>query len=181
MKKTNIAQAILSISIVSGIYFLINILTSSNKFKNDFNEFETSTELIIELDNGTYDLFELSSELNSNIKSNNNYIISETGKNPKIIEIKLDPNNSIRKNKTTITYTIFNNKFKSIGTFEINKKQNVKIVSNINDGKIDKFAYRQKGANNSFFGIIKFSFLLLLSISGVLISGIILFINRKNG
>jgi len=179
MKKTNILLTIFIISIVSGVYLLIKIFNSSNDFENDFNEFKTPSELKIELDPGIYDIFELSSKLKGIEKHDIDYLITEKGENPKIIEIGLNSNDSIHKNKTSITYTIYDKKFKSLGQFEINKKQSVKIVSTINDKLIDKLAYRKKGTSKSFFGVIKFSVLHLLSIGGFLISGILLLINRK--
>jgi hypothetical protein len=180
MKKTTVLLTILIISVISGIYFLTNIFNSSNDFKKDFNEFETPSELKIELDKGIYNLFELSTKLNGIEKYDIDYLITENGKNPKIIEIDLDTITSINKNKTTITYTIYDKVFKSIGQFEIDEKQYVKIISNINDKQIDKLAYRQKETSKSFFGIMKSSLLLLFSIAGFLISGILLLINRKN-
>ena len=179
MKKINILLTILIISLVSGIYFLTNIFNSSNEFKKDFNEFETPSELKIELDKGIYDLFELSTKLKGIDKSDIDYLITVKGENPKIIEIELDTIDSIKKNKATITYTIYDKVFKSIGQFEINEKQSVKIVSKINDKQIDKLAYRQKETSKSFFGVMKSSLLLLFSIVGFLISGIILLITRK--
>ena len=179
MKKTNILLTILIISLISGIYFLINIFNSSNDFKKDFNEFETPSELKIELDKGIYDLFELSTKLNGLKKSDIDYLMTEKGINPKIIEIDLDTTDSINKHKTIITYTIYDKVFKSIGQFEIDKKQYIKIISNINDKQIDKLAYRQKETSKSFFGVMKSSFLLLFSLIGFLISGIILLITRK--
>ncbi len=179
MKKTNILLTILIISLISGIYFLTNIFNSSNDFKKDFNEFETPSELKIELDKGIYDLFELSTKLKGIEKSDIDYLITEKGENPKIIKIDLDTIASINKNKTTITFTINDKVFKSIGQFEIDEKQYVKIALNINDKQIDKLAYRQKETSKSFFGIMKYSLLLLFSIIGFLISGIILLIARK--
>ena len=176
MKKTNILLTILIISLISGIYFLINIFNSSNDFKKDFNEFETPSELKIELDKGIYDLYELSTKLKGIEKSDIDYLITVKGENPKIIEIDLD---TIDKNKTTITYTINDMVFKSIGQFEINEKQSVNIISKINDKQIDKLAYRQKETSKSFFGIMRSSLLLLFSVLGFLISGIILLITRK--
>ena len=176
MKKTNILLTILIISLISGIYFLINIFNSSNDFKKDFNEFETPSELKIELDKGIYDLYELSTKLKRIEKSDIDYLITVKGENPKIIEIDLD---TIDKNKTTITYTINDMVFKSIGQFEINEKQSVNIISKINDKQIDKLAYRQKETSKSFFGIMRSSLLLLFSVVGFLISGIILLITRK--
>jgi hypothetical protein len=176
MKKTNILLTILIISLISGIYFLINIFNSSNDFKKDFNEFETPSELKIELDKGIYDLYELSTKLKGIEKSDIDYLITVKGENPKIIEIELD---TIDKNKTTITYTINDMVFKSIGQFEINEKQSVNIISKINDKQIDKLAYRQKETSKSFFGIMRSSLLLLFSVVGFLISGIILLITRK--
>ncbi|MGB5364359.1 MAG: hypothetical protein WBN17_13755 [Aureibaculum sp.] len=176
MKKTNILLTILIISLISGIYFLINIFNSSNDFKKDFNEFETPSELKIELDKGIYDLYELSTKLKGIEKSDIDYLITVKGENPKIIEIDLD---TIDKNKTTITYTINDMVFKSIGQFEINEKQSVNIISKINDKQIDKLAYRQKETSKSFFGIMRSSLLLLFSVVGFLISGIILLITRK--
>ena len=175
MKKTNILLTILIISLISGIYFLINIFNSSNDFKKDFNEFETPSELKIELDKGIYDLYELSTKLKGIEKSDIDYLITVKGENPKIIEIDLD---TIDKNKTTITYTINDMVFKSIGQFEINEKQSVNIISKINDKQIDKLAYRQKETSKSFFGIMRSSLLLLFSVVGFLISGIILLITR---
>ena len=171
MKKTNILLTILIISLISGIYFLINIFNSSNDFKKDFNEFETPSELKIELDKGIYDLYELSTKLKGIEKSDIDYLITVKGENPKIIEIDLD---TIDKNKTTITYTINDMVFKSIGQFEINEKQSVNIISKINDKQIDKLAYRQKETSKSFFGIMRSSLLLLFSVSGI-----ILLITRK--
>jgi hypothetical protein len=179
MKKTNILLTILIVSTISVIYFLINIFDSSNDFKKDFNEFETPSELKIELDKGIYDLFELSTQLERIEKFDIDYQITEKGENPKIIEIDLDTITSINKHKTTITYTIYDKTFKSIGQFEIYKKQPVNIISKIKDKRIDKLAYRQKETSKSFFGVMKFSFLLLFSIGGFLISGILLMINRK--
>ncbi|MFO7720740.1 MAG: hypothetical protein R6W85_09925 [Gillisia sp.] len=179
MNKINVLLPIFIISIVSGVYFLINIFNSSNDFKDDFNEFETPSELNIELDPGIYDLFEMSTKLKGIEKYDIDYLISEKGRNPKIIEIGLDTIDSIFKNKKTITYTIYDEKFKSIGQFEINKKQSVKIVSNINDKRIDKLAYRKKETSKSFFGVMKFSGLLFFSTGVFLISGILLLITIK--
>jgi hypothetical protein len=80
---------------------------------------------------------------------------------------------------TSITYTVFDNKFKSIGQFKINKKESVRIISNINDQRIDKLAYKSKEKINSFWAVIKFSLLLFVSIGGFFISGIILLVNHK--
>jgi hypothetical protein len=179
MKRTNILLTIFIISIISGVYFLIKIFYSSNDFKSDFNEFETQSELKIDLDSGIYDLFELSTKLKETEKYDINYLIREKGENPKIIEIGLDTTGLSNKNKSTITYIIFDKKFKSIGKFEIDKKQSVKIISNINDNRIDKLAYRKKETSKSFFGVIKFSVMHLFSSAGFLISGILLLINSK--
>ena len=119
MKKTNILLTILIISLISGIYFLTNIFNSSNEFKKDFNEFKTPSELKIELEKGVYDVFELSTKLKGIEKSDIDYLITEKGENSKIIEIDVDTNNSINKNKTTVTFTIYDEVFKSIGQFEI--------------------------------------------------------------
>lgn len=179
MKKTSILLTIFILSTVSGVYFLINIFNSGKDFKDDFIEFETPSELKIELDSGIYDLFELSTELKGIEKYDIDYLITEKGENPIIIEIGLDTIDSVNKNKTTITYTIFDEKFKSIGGFEINEKQSVKIVSNIDDKRIDKLAYRKKETSKSFFGVIKFAGFLLFSTGGFLISGILLLISIK--
>ena len=179
MKKTNILLTILIISLISGIYFLINIFNSSNEFKKDFSEFETPSELKIELDKGIYDIFELSTKLTAIEKSDIDYLITVKGQNPKIIEIDRNTIDSINKNKVTITYTVFDKVFKSIGQFEINEKQSVKIVSKINDKQIDKLAYRQKETSKSFFGVMRSSLLLFISIGGFFISGTILLINRN--
>ena len=179
MKKNNILLTIFIISIVSGVYFFTKIFYSSNDFKKDFSEFETPSELKIELDTGIYDLFELSTTEKGIAKYDIDYLITAKGENPKIIEIELDTIDSIPKNKTTRTYIIFDKKFKSIGQFEINKKQSVKIISTINDYRIDKLAYREKETSKSFFGVLIFLMLHLLSIAGFLISGILLLINRK--
>ena len=179
MKKNNILLAIFIISIVSGVYLLIKIFNSSNDFKNDFNEFKTPSELKIELDSGIYDVFELSTKEKGTAEYDFDYLITAKGENPKIIEIGLDTIDSIHKNKTTRTYIIFDKKFKSIGQFEINKKQYVKIISTINDHRIDKLAYREKETSKSFFGVLKFSVLHLFSMAGFIISGILLLINRK--
>ncbi len=179
MKKTKILLTIFIISIVSGVYLLIKIFNSSNDFKNDFNEFKTPSELKIELDSGIYDVFELSTKEKGTEEYDFDYLITAKGENPKVIEIKLDTIDSIPKNKTTRTYIIFDKKFKSIGQFEINKKQSVKIISTINDHRIDKLAYREKETSKSFFGVLKFAVLNLFSVAGFLISGILLLINRK--
>ena len=109
----------------------------------------------------------------------NDAILISLGKFNKIIEIDLDTITSINKHKTTITYTIYDKIFKSIGQFEIYKKQPVKIISKIKDKRIDKLAYRQKETSKSFFGVMKFSFLLLFSILGFLISAIFLPLIKK--
>lgn len=179
MKKTNILLTIFLLSIVSGVYFLTNIFNSGKDFKDDFIEFETLSELKIELDSGIYDLFELSTKLKGIEKYDIDYLITQKGENPIIIEIGLDTIDSVNKNKTTTTYTIYDEKFKSIGHFEINKKQTVKIVSNIDDKRVDKLAYRQKETSKSFFGVMKFAGLLLFSSGGFLISGILLLISFK--
>jgi len=179
MKKTYILLPILIISAISGIYFSISIFNSGSDFKEDFNEFETSTELTVELDKGVYDLFELSTQSNNLEKFNIDYQITEEAENPKIIEIGLGTTTSIKKSTTTITYAIFNKQFKSIGQFEINKKQPVKIISKIKDSRIDKLAYRQKDTSQSVFGIVKLFFLVLFSAGGFLASGILLLMDRK--
>jgi hypothetical protein len=69
--------------------------------------------------------------------------------------------------------------YKSIGQFEIKEKQTVKIISKISDDSIDQLAYREKETSTSFFGMLKSSLLLLFSVAGFLISGILLLVYQK--
>lgn len=179
MKKTNILITILIISLISGSYFFTNILNSRHKFEKDFKVFQTPSETKVELNNGIYELFELSTKLKENEKPAINYLVTEYGENPTIIEIDVDTMHVVPKIKTTITYAIFDKVYKSIGQFEIKEKQTVKIISKISDDSIDQLAYREKETSTSFFGMLKSSLLLLFSVAGFLISGILLLVYQK--
>lgn len=168
---------IIVLSIVVGVYSLVRIFNSSNEFKESFNEFETPSEIKIDLETGVYDLFELSTKPNFEKEKGIDYLIVEKGKEHKIIEIILDTLST--RNKSTFEYTILGKRFKSIGQFELFEKQSVTIISKINDKRVDKLAYRVKKQKNSFWGVMKFSLLLLVSIIGFLVSGILLLLRRN--
>jgi len=177
MKKRIKVIIVLVISLLSAIYFFSQILTVSENFKNDFNEFETFSEYKIILDEGTYDLFEVTSKDKSEKRPNFYYHITKQD-SPKIITIERDTTNSPPKNTTIVTYTIYQTIYKSIGQFKNNKRQEVIINSKINNISIDKLAYRQKENSKSFFSILKFSILFLFSL-GFLITAIVVLATRK--
>ncbi|MBT8317873.1 MAG: hypothetical protein HKP59_09600 [Lutibacter sp.] len=177
MKKRNILVIVLLISMLSASYFFNQIITASGNFKNDFKEFEMSSEYKIILNEGTYDLFELSSKENSEKIADFNYRITKQDY-PKIITIERDTTNTPPKSTTTFTYTIYQKKYKSIGQFKNNKRQEVTIISKINNTLVEKLAFRQKENSESFFSILKFSILFLFSL-GFLITAIVVLATRK--
>ena len=177
MKKRNILVIVLLISMLSASYFFNQIITASGNFKNDFKEFEMSSEYKIILEKGAYDLFELSNKDSSEKTAEFNYRITKQN-SPKIITIERDTTNSSPKSTTTLTYTIYEKKYKSIGQFKNNKRQEVTIISKINNTSIEKLAFRQKENSESFFSILKFSILFLFSL-GFLITAIVVLATRK--
>jgi hypothetical protein len=177
MKKRNILVIVLLISMLSATYFFNQIITASGNFKNDFKEFEMFSEYKIILNEGTYDLFELSSTENSKKIAEFNYRITKQDY-PKIITIERDTTNTPPKSTTIVTYTIYQKKYKSIGQFKNNKRQEVTIISKINNTSIEKLAFRQKENSESFFSILKFSILFLFSL-GFLITAIVVLATRK--
>jgi hypothetical protein len=179
MKKKKVLTRIIALSIIVGVYCLTKVFNLSNEFKDSFNEINTPSELKIDLETGVYDLFELSTKPNFEDGNNIDYLISENGENPKIIEIQLDTADISDLNKSSITYSIYDKKFKSIGQFEIIEKQSVKIISTINDKRIDKLAYRTQEQNNDVWVIMTFSLILLLSMGVFIVSAILLVINRN--
>lgn len=180
MKKKKVLTKIIALSIIIGFYSLTKVFNLSNEFKDRFNEFNTPSELKIDLETGVYDLFELSTKPNFEEGKDIDYLISEKRENPKIIEIQLDTANKSDSNKSYITYSIYDKKFKSIGQFEIIEKQSVKIISTIHDNRIDTLAYKLHEKDNDAWIIMTFSFFLLLSIGAFLISAILLVIHRNN-
>ena len=177
-KRQTILLSIIIVSILIGIFSLSKILKTGTAFSDSFNEINTPSELTIELKKGEYTFYELTTKsvLNKNFKID--YSITEHSENPKIIEIGVG---STKKNQSTTTYSLNDKQFKSIGKVLINKNQTVKIVSTIKDERIDKLAYRIKGDKNPIFDIMKYSLLLLISGGGLLISLIVLLINRQKG
>ncbi|MGZ2371651.1 hypothetical protein ACXR6G_17865 [Ancylomarina sp. YFZ004] len=179
MTKKTILLTILIFSILLGAFSVTKFLMSKNEFQERFVEFSTPSEQQIVLEEGIYDLFELSTK--SDIENDIDYIISIQETNPMLIEISEDTNDSVENLKTTIRFTINDNVYKSIGYFEIDNKQSVTLISNVTSSQIDKLAYKIKTNTNTFFDVMKFGLLFLISVVGILISGIslIVIINKK--
>ncbi len=179
MTKRTILFTILILSILLGVFSGTKSLLSKNEFQERFVEFSTPSEQQIVLEAGEYDLFELSTK--SDLKKDIDYSISIQETDPMLIEISEDTNDSIEDLKVTIRYTITDKVYKSIGYFEIDTKQSVKLISNVNSSQIDKLAYKIKLKTSPFFDAMKFGFLFFISVVGIIISGIslIIIINKK--
>ncbi|MFT6134798.1 MAG: exopolyphosphatase/pppGpp-phosphohydrolase [Cyclobacteriaceae bacterium] len=161
---------------IIGGFALSSTLASLQTFTDSFTEFPTPSELQIELAPGTYELFELTTQIKSEKKIEAEYIVSEIEENPKVIEITLGTDRG-EKSKVS-TYIINNKKIRGIGRFEIQVKQSVKIISKVNAQGIDGLAYRLDTATNLFYVIMKPGIILLISIGAFIISVVALLLIR---
>jgi len=179
MTKKTILLTILILSIFLAIFSVTKFLMSKNEFQDNFIEFSTPSEQLIELEKGEYDLFELSTK--SDTEKDIDYIISIQEADPILIEINEDINNSVENTRTTIRLAINDKVYKSIGSFEIDDKQSVKLVSSVASSQIDKLAYTLKGKTKTFFDVMKFGLLFFIGAIGIIISGIslIIIINKR--
>ncbi len=179
MTKRNILFTILIISILLGVFSGTNSFLSKNEFQEGFVEFSTPSEQQIVLEEGEYEFFELSTK--SDLKKDIDYIFSIQEIDPMLIEISEDTNDSVENLKTTIRFTINENVYTSLGYLKIDNKQPVTLISNVASSQIDKLAYKIKGKTSPFFDAMKFGFLFLISVAGILVSGIslIIIMNKK--
>lgn len=179
MKKRRILFSILIVSTLIGIFSLIKAYNLMRDFKESFNQFATPVELRLDLDKGVYDLYELSTKTDTEDELDIDYLVSVTGENPKVIEIEEDKFDIASHKGIRMTYVVNKNKFKSFGQFEIDEKQAVIIRSGIKDSRINKLALRSNEKSQSFFDVMSYSLLLLLSVGGILVSGISLLVIRR--
>ena len=199
MKKRSILISILILSTLVGLFSIGKVYYLTRDFKESFNEFETPTELRLNLDKGVYDFYELSIEKEAEDKSDKgvhavykistktntedeldiHYLVSLKGENPKIIEIEEDKFGTVYHEGVRMTYVLNKNKFKSFGQFEIDKKQSVIIRSSIENSRVKKLAIRSNEQTSSFFDVMSYSLLLLLCVIGFLVSGISFLIIRR--
>lgn len=177
MKNKNILIGFLIATLFLGGYAGFKIFNSSKKITENFKRFDSFTVLKTELEAGNYTLFEVSEDSDEEKEQENeNYRIIVMQENPKVIEILPDTlyigKDSKKKMKVNVTIRFLGEKIRSIGTFTVDKKQEVTIISKIDNDKIKGFAYKSQSKKSDFYGVIKYVLLLVLSGLMFLILGI---------
>ena len=176
--KRTILSVIFILSVIVGVSLLANWLKLIYEFKNNIVEFTIPSELNIELENGSCDLFVMSSKSNKN--ADDDYFKSKDFLNQIVIKTKEGASIKIRKKDANMSCKLLDKEYKRIGSFDLDTKQIVRIESNSKDVFIEKFAYAKEGTFLKILDIMKFGLFFILSMGGVLISGISLLILRKN-
>jgi len=178
MSKRTILSAIFILSVLVGAFGLINSLRLIYEFKSNIIEFTTPFELKVESGNGRYDLFVMSSKSDEEDGVdclNPKDILSSIA-----IKTKDDTRIVINKKSSNLTYILFDNVYRNIGSFETDGEQTIRIESNSKNVQFEKLAYAREGLWVRIFGLMKYGLLLLLSVGVGLISGISLIILKRN-
>lgn len=185
MSKRIILRAIFILFVVVGVFLLANCFKLIYEFKSNIVEFTSQTELKVEPENGIYDLFIMSSKSDTNestsmISISKSFLASKDILSQFVIRTKEGIVIPMSKKESDVTYTIFDNVYKNIGYFEIDRKQTIKIESNSKGSQFERFAYAKEGSFVRFLDIIKYGLLFLLSVGAALVSGISLLILKRN-
>lgn len=178
MSKRIILKAIFILSVLVGVFCIANGLRLIYEFKSNIVEFTIPSELEIEHENGRCDLFVLVSK--SNKEKDADYLKLKDVLNQIVITTKEGSNIKIDKKDSDITYKLFDNVYKSVGSFEVGNKQLIRIESNAENISFEKLAYAKEGVFLPIFGIMKYSLLLLLCVGAALVSGISLLVLKRN-
>lgn len=178
MNKRTILSGIFILSVIVALFSLILGSKLVYEFKSSIIEFTTPFELKIESGSGMYDLFVLSSK--SDKEEHVDHVASKNILSPLVIKTKEGSIIPINYKDAHITYILFDNVYKKIGSFEIDGEQTISIESNAKNGHFEQLTYAKEGSFVRFFDIMKYGLFFLLSVGAGLVSGISLIILKRN-